>query len=575
MRLARAIWFFLLLVALVIMGGFVWLLNTSYENIITLALDQLNRPDMRAVLKQQYFSEANFLRLRRAGLSLIFILVALIGVGVLKRQKIITGVHTLLQRIKSLIYAVANSVRGSSKNTQILFAVLLLLLLVRSVYYALTFYPQYDECWNYNYFLSTNIVSSAFAYNNYPLHNILTCGFLSLLPDNTFNMRIPNVILGLLNTVLIFALAKRIFTKEIFALIASAIFTVLPTVVFYMLFARGIMLALSFVIVIFYFLYVRNFKNCTHADWAIIILSGALGCYAMISFPVYLMLVFSLAGTKLLIEKKWNILSQLALVALGTAVLVLIFYTPMLLGTGLNFAAPSGYFIEEINWNAFIDKANFVSRNQIGFYTGAYIFLALNLVLLFVSKRRTLIVFNIVLLLIPFFVPLLFTAYLPARAVSFQALAYLFTIVITLEIFSKKTNYTLTAALAIVTIAGFNYVSVTHTFFTWSARQDKGVAQIARIFQQENITDYYDKSQAFQYFVPGILYHHKIKNRAISFYTADKNSSRFTPVDEYQGNTFVVQKAKFITGPDKEILYEYTDEDRAFVIYRETYINFR
>lgn len=568
MRIAKAIWFLIILILAGMVAGFAWLLNTSYTDLITLAIDQLQRPDLREVLEQKYFTEDNFIRLRRTGYSIIPILLGVIGFCIVLRKKIMDSLYNLLKRIRSLYYSVIHSIRESNKHTKIILAVILLLVLFRSVYYALYYHAQYDECWNYNYFLSNNILSSLFAYNNYPLHNFLTYIVLTVLPDATFTMRLPNIILGLVNSVLIFSLAKRIFKKEAIALTAVALFAVLPTTVFYMLFARGVMLALFFGIIILYFFFIRKFENCNKTEATILILVCSLGAYSMISFPVFVAIIFILGSIQAIIHQNWKGLKTIIITGVTTMIIGLILYLPMMLGTGMNLNAASGYFVKTINWDIYLDKATFVSRNQIGFYIGSYIFLAFNAALLFLSKRRFVIVFNIVLLLIPFVFPLLSKTYLPARALGFQVFGYLFTLLLILELIYQKSNTIVFAVTSLVIVIGFNIVSVTHTFFTWSARQDKGAYEIAQVLQENNIESYYDQTSEFQYFVPAILYHHKIADKAITFYSSNRKSSRYTPIVLYDGNTYVINKKRFSADKNKEILYEYTDEDRAFIVYR-------
>ena len=122
--------------------------------------------------------------------------------------------------------------------------------------------------------------------------------------------------------------------------------------------------------------------------------------------------------------------------------------------------------------------------------------------------------------------------------------------------------------ICILLVLGFNYVSTTHTFFDWSARPDKGAFEIAQVMQKEHIKSYYDLDGSFSYFVPGILYHHKIKDQKIYFNTSNKSSARYTELQNFQGDCFVLSTANYRALPNDTILYEYKDEDKAFTIYR-------
>ena len=569
MRIANIIWFLVALIFLGIIAGFIWLFTIEYQDLISLALNQLERHDLREVLEEKYFTDHNFSRLQRLGYSVIPIAAGILGFWIVLRNKVIGGIDNLIQRIRGLIKAVIRSVRNSKTSTQYILAGLIILILIRSVYYALYYYPQYDECWNYNYFLSSNPLSSVLAYNNYPLHNLLTYLFLSLLPDSTFVMRLPNIILGLINVVLIFALVKRIFEKEELALAAAGLFAVLPTVVFYMLFARGVMLALFFAIPLLYFFIVPRAENWTKSDIVIVALISAWGSYSMISFPVLLCTLYLISLILILIRKNKVRIKHVLMAAVVSFVLSFLFYSPMLLGTGLNLQPHSGYLMNEVDWTLLIEKAEFVSRNQIGFYWGAYFFIILNMVLLFLSKRQYIILFNLALLATPFVLPILFKTYLPARALGFQAFAYLLSALVLLEYVLRFTNRYALVLIAILALLGFNYVSISHTFFTWSKSQDKGAFEIAQVFQEQKITDYYDLSGAFQYFVPSILYHHKIVGQPIRFYTNDKKSSRYLAAKDYKGEVFVIKTSDYKENGENKILYRYQDEDRGFTIYQK------
>ena len=503
------------------------------------------------------------------------LLIGLILLLFLKRKNVWRFIQTSLSPIHKGYHSIVHSIQQCSKSSKLVLGVLLILIAARSIYYALHFYPQYDECWNYNYFLSNQIFTSFFAYNNYPLHNVVSFIFLKILPDNTFVLRLPSIIFGLANCLLIFHLIKRVMNKEMLALVAVALFAVLPTTVFYMMFARGVMISVFFLLLLLHFFLLKKIELWTKSEIFILIIIGALAVYSMISAIFFLLILFIFYGFYSILNKEYTFIRNLFLTGLGIIVVCLILFIPMIMGSGLNLGMNSAYGFQTLDWNTLIAKAEFVSRNQIGFYWGSYIFIILNLVLFFISTRKKIIFLNLLLISIPFFFPIVFRMYLPARAIGFQVIAYLFSLIIFLEIILNKVHqYALLVAIATL-VVGFSYVSATHTFFTWSAKPDKAAKEIAQIFQSENISQYYDLSKRFQYFVPGILFHHKINNANIDFKTADTNSQRFLPLENFKGDCFVVNQKDFEPTANKKILYEYldvdpknTDENKNFILFR-------
>lgn len=563
MKGAKAIWIFILLIFLAIFGGFVWFLLSSYDTIIDFAAQQLKRPDLKNILTTKYFTPEKYKSLKAIGRIAIHLSGLLVALLCVKRKIIISFIDTILivlkKRVSNFIFAIKNS----NSQIKIGLGVLLLLVLARSIYYALHFYPNYDECWNYNYFLSNQPFTTLVAYNNYPLHNLISYAFLTVLPDNTFVMRLPNIILGLGNLLLVFVIAKKLFQNEKIALAAAAVFSVLPTVVFYMLFARGIMLSLFFAIILFYYFFVKTAKEWSTPDTILIIIAGGLGCYSMISFPIFIIVLFAVFIVKYAVQKNWFFAKKLIISGAGILLFTAFLYAPFLLGSGVDLAINSSCS-QRISFDGLIEKAAFVSRNQIGFYSGAYLFLAISIILLFIHKRKTLIVFNLILLLLPFLLSFFIKTQLPARALSFQILAYLFTLVILLEYLLKYTNRYIFIGGSIFILAFWNYTSTNHTFFDWSARPDKETYKIAQILKQENIKTYYDQSGNFQYFVPGILYHSKLNKNNTRFFSSNKKSARYIASEDYKGNCFVEQKENFTKNENRKILFQ-TEE---FILYR-------
>ncbi len=568
MKFAKGIWFTIILLLTAIMAGVVWFMTSSYDDIIRISIEQLQRPDLKKLLEEQYFTREKHDLLQQLSYLAAPLLFALLVLIIFRKDYIVSILTDGLRSVKNAFLLLRKKIAECQRVTKLVLLLVVLTVLVRSLFFVLYFYPQYDECWNYNYFLSTNLWTSVFAYNNYPLHNILSFITLKFLPDNTFCMRLPNVFIGTFNILLVFVLCKQFFKNEKLALASGALFSVLPTTVFYMLFARGVMLALFFALLMLYYFLVKKIGEWSRTDRFILSIIGSLGCYAMISFPIFiavLFLIYLISANKI---KRRDAIRQILWVIFGIAIGSLMLYLPMILGTGMSLGIHSNYNINTLDWTAYFNKVALNSKNQIGYYIGSYIFLTLNAVLFFLSKRRKLLILNIGLLLLPFCLPLLLQIYLPARALGFQLFAYLFTLLIFLELAYNQFGTKALFALSVFMVLGFNYISTTHTFFDWSARRDKAAFEIAQVFQRRGIKQYYDLDGTFDYFVPSILYHHKIVGREIYFSTNDKKSTRYTLAENFEGNCFVISAAQYQSQPEHTILYEYKDEDQAFVVYQ-------
>jgi hypothetical protein len=567
MRAAKILWGLLVLLGFFLVASLIWFLNSDYEELLLLATTQLNRPDLYETLKQQYFTADKFETIR--GLTYVLLPAFLIGLGFLiyKGKRIVSILRVLFQRVGSYIRSFYIRINESSTRTKIILGSLLIFVLARSVYLALHYYPQYDECWNYNYFLSNNPLTSVMAYNNYPLHNLLTYATLSIFPDHTFFLRLPNIILGVLAVLLVFGLVKTIFKNENIALVVAAIFSALPVVLFYMLFARGVMLSMVFALILLFFFFVKQIKNWDKVDIFCVGLIGALGCYAMISFPIFVIVLWLCAAVQYIKQTKVKALLPLLFAGLWLGVFTLVLYSPMLLGSGLGPGLSSGYMKTGFNFASLLSTTDFISRNQIGFYRGAIIFILLNIVSLFFSKRKEIILLNLLLLALPYLLFLIGIS-LPARALSFQFIAYLFSLILLLEIIKNKTSQVGAVIIGILFCLAFHYTSLTHTFLGWSAKRDQGAHEIATVLHKNKLTSLYDLDGSFGYFVPGLQYYFKVRNKNLNFRTNNRTSTRFQDPNQQNGIVFVTETRKYDAKLTDEILFRYQDEAVDFTIYQ-------
>lgn len=563
MKIANGFWLATLLFFGCLIAGFAWLLAIDYETVLDEATHQLKRPDLKIIIRNKYFTQAKFDALQRAALSLIPILLAIIGFFLVKRQAIVQSIHQIHRAVITAIKNAFVEITNCSRIAKLTLISLIVIILIRSVYYAYTFYPQYDECWNYNYFLSNHFFTTFFAYNNYPFHNVVTNITLSILPNNTFCMRLPNIIIGLINMLLVFVIIKKLFKSERMSIAACALFAVLPTVVFYMLFARGVMLSLFFAILLSYYFFIRKVTHWSKSDVLIVIVLGGLGSFSMISFPIFIVVLITLFCISTLLKKDYKNFKKLFISGIGIGALTLLLYAPIFMGSGADIGLDSAYLTNDTN---IISRALTVSRNQIGYSMGAYFFILANLILLFLSRRKELIIFNLLLLLLPFILPSILGS-LPARALGFQALAYLFTLCLLLHYLTSWKPLFVPLVTALVLF--LNYTSIHHTFFDWSKRKDKGAYKMAQVLIGNNVKSLYDLEGNFSYFVPSLQYHYKLSKQELKFYTANKKSARYLQKDQFMGVYYVSDSSHSANTSHQKILYEYLDESNHFILYKK------
>lgn len=530
MKISNSIWYILLLVLSALLGLLLSIYFFSYNSILEYGIHELGRPDLEKTLRQDFFTERKFEGLRRIVPLFIVILSGGIFLWIRNRLKLKKSIASALNYLKIKWGSIFQEITYCTWQTKITLSLLLVVITIRSCYYALHYYAQYDECWNYNYFLSNSLLPSFFAYNNYPLHNVITYMFLQVVPDSTFGMRLPSVLFGLINALLVFVLVKRLFKLDWLALIGLALFAIIPMSVFYMMYARGVMLALFFSLILFYFFIVKGLKNWNRKDIFFASLCVGLGSFSMISFPLYVAGLFLIAFITAFTRWDKTDLKKLTLFLFYTLLFCILLFIPMLLGSGMDLGFQSHYRQATFHFNKYIEQLEMISYIQIGFYNASYVFILLNFLFLAISDTtvKKLTVFNLAMLALPFVVPLVNLTYLPARAYSFQLLSYLFSLIILLYWMHKKVNTSLAVILGSVFVLIGSFISHQHTYLNWSSKQDEEAYHIANLLFENNITNYYNDSPAFTYYVPGISYYYKLHNQEIEYRTSLKKSTRYS-----------------------------------------------
>ncbi len=524
--------------------------SNSYTSFIQDVLDSIQRPDLEKVLREQYFPLEKFDRIK--WWLLLSSVVSAGGLSVMYRYKeeyhrqidgIASSGNIYLNKLK-LIYL------SFSKTGRIALGLLLFILLCRSVYFATTFYIQFDEAWNYNFFLDKQIFYSIGAYNNYPLHNIVSWCFVHLLGSSVLVLRMPSFLIGLFCTFFIALGIQHFVRNEKIALLSAGLFSCLPVSLFYMLYARGVMFEILFALLVCILILQYGKSGFTFKRILFLSLLNALGTYSMVSHPYFIvssfaaMLIFSV-----LYERK----NSMMVIAYGffSMLFSLVMMIPMMLGTGLSPVLSVLSNHQAVSIKDIISYVEKVSFFITGFRSSFYLFflMSISLLVYFFKKNRRLCMlslFNSSLLLLPLFIPWLTNVYPPERAISFLVLVPLsYATLVFYMVYQMNVGRFILYPFALLGMVVFSYKAYTHPFLNWSRALDKQVAEVAILFKQENVNRVYNDCRDFGYFIPGIEFYFRQQHMSIEFNSSSKISTRYTSTIDSTIQYVVFSKQSF------------------------------
>ncbi len=543
----------------------VYFFSHSYASFIQAVLASIQRPDLETVIRTHYFSLEKFNRMRWCLLiSLVFSAAILLALYRYKKEynhlidRIIRSVSNYLNSIQRILLSF-------SKTGRIALALLLFILLCRSIYMATTFYIQYDEAWNYNLFLDKQLFYSIGAYNNYPLHNIVSWCLVHLLGSSVVVLRLTSILSGLFCTFVVALCVQHFVKNEKLALLAAALFCCLPVSLFYMLYARGVLLEMAVALLVSFL--ILHYSNIGFTLKRVLFVSvlNAIGTYSMLSHPYFIVGSFAaLLLYSLLFEQK-NCLLVLAygFFSLLFSVSMLI---PMMLGTGLSPVIAVLSHHQAIQLNDIIRYVARVSFFITGFSTSFYFLFVFSIGLLvyFVRKNNLLCLlslFNCSWLLLPVFIPLLTNVYPPERALSFLVLVPLNSAVLFFYYLDKiRVVRFMVYPLALFSLWVFSYNTYTHPFLNWSRELDKQVMDVAMVLKQNHITHVYNDSREFDYFIPGIEFYFKQHHRPIEFSSSSISSTRYASTIDTTIQCVVLSKQSTAAySPGDSLIYESGD----------------
>ena len=514
----------LLFVALALSALF--LNQIRYDWLVDQVLHGIHRYDLFDVVTQKYFTIEKFKFLKNVSWMLSAVSLAILYAMYVYRNFLIIKIEGWVQGGLRLNSAFWRSVMHNSKNVNVFLGISIGLIAIRSIYYASTFYIQYDEAWNYNFFLHNNIFYTCVAYNNYPLHNLISWIFVHLLSANTFVLRLPSILAGIITCLLVFVAIKKIFLNEWLALSCSLLFACLPISVFYMLYARGVMFEIFFSLVICYFLFTRGPGKLTMRQIIFLSLLNAFATYSMLShvyfigFSALFLIIFKI------IEGPWQIkyLILYPVLSIGFSLVLLL---PMALGTGLSSGLQSS-----------VGNASYLVLHMMpyhcysDFMTGGwfifYILIVANVILLFIktsTNKRILILANLVLLASPLIIRMGTGIFPPERGLAFLCIIPITTVAMLFDVFKVERSYLMGGVVCAIFV--LSYITFHHTKLNWSKELDRQVYKLASLLMSKADVSIYSTSSKFNYFVPGVQYYYSSSGRNFKYSTNDTGSSRY------------------------------------------------
>lgn len=557
-KLPFVIYFVGLLLLVIVAASWFFLRIFTYDALVTSILHEIQREDLRPLLTTKYFTLSKFALLQKISLILSVISCILLVFYVRGRKKIIFFMARCVDICYLQLQCIIKDVTSSSKRGLVLLGVLLLIILLRSIVLCNTYALQYDEVWNYNYFLSKNIFYSCLAYNNYPLHNIITACLLKFLPVSAFTIRLSIILFGLFTCLAVFIVAKRLFNKEWLALCAVLLFACLPVSVYYMLYARGVMVNLFFLICIFYCLTKLAEKKLRF--WQILCVSflNALATYSILSHVYFI--VFSCVSLFFytIYSKKYNLVLQVFYYGLFSCLFTGILLIPILVGTGISFGV-----------SASVANASYLALHHLplhcyadfygGWWFSFYILLSINIILFFLTsakKYKFIVVSNIVFVASIFIIKYTTHIYPPERALTYLTIVPLSTIMLLGNLLRKNLTVCLTFFLSVVSF----YQAYTGDYLNWSKNLDFRVKQLSEVLIKKDIETLYNDSPDFFYFVPGLIYYYSLNNKQLNYYTSTKESTRYKPILEVDSIDCIVVSDSILSFPiifkeDKSTIY--------------------
>lgn len=541
------------------------------QQIVTLT----RRPYLLTILQQNIITPQKFQLIRLACWGMLVIVPVIVFILFFYRKKIIAFIQFTVYCFTSSLKAIANTYKNNSRQANMAFWFLLLVITVKAVYYIIHFELMYDEMWSYNYFTSRPFYLTFLSYNNYPLYELSTQLFKWLPFSMKINLRLSCLLAGLSSCVVLYACVKNYTGHAFTALAGMALFACMPVTTFYMLYGRGVIFELFFAIVsIFCLLYLIK-ENSSKKYFILFVVANVAGMYSMPTHIYFLLLQAAIAFVYILLYKR-PLLRPFILSNVLVVLISIICYLPVIAGSGISFVfnpAPVPGIVNDTT----ADLAFYNNNINIFFTGGAYglfILLAATILAAVIFKRLNrayifLIAAAVIFCCLPTVIYLVQHYAVPERSLAFIGLVIPLCFCLIFYAFKDSfTTYALGTSLATLFIIGC-IVSYQHYFINWSKDKDKKAITIANLLMQHHVTTCYDNadSSEFFYYYPALEFYYGQQHQSISINMAAVRSLRYKPYNANDNYDCIINYLLYTDSLQaKNYTVVYTDDDERFKI---------
>jgi hypothetical protein len=340
---------FLMLAMILSLTFFVFYL--SYEEAVSLLLKSVHQEDKLHQFKLSFLTENKFLFFKLFLPALICLLIYIL----MRRntEKIFLFSVNVYKGIQEILVEIKRLINELTLIEKIIFISVFIFIFAFRLFHFYQFPLFTDEVFSYVYFVSRGFLVSASYYpgpNNHVFYSEL-CTFTDLFfNDPRLIMRLPSFIISMVLSFVLFLSVKKYygFLTGLFTLV---LFSFSDHVNFYSIQGRGYILLTFFTFIAGYSL-IKYLYGRKDVYLLFFILSSVLGFYTI---PVFLYPFLSFAIFTLFIivsNKWWNDVFRFFIVFGVIAMLVVLFYLPILLCNDFNIITGNAWVAPSKNFSA-------------------------------------------------------------------------------------------------------------------------------------------------------------------------------------------------------------------------------
>lgn len=339
----KAVIIFCLFILVLSSAPAAWLFSVSYDEFCRLILTKSGKLYKLAEFQNQYLTPTRFYVLRVMAVSLPFLVSAAFFFAARnsfvqkKLADFLSGSRYLLGFLKKGV----SNIAAIEKTVIIAFFSVFAL---RTVYRAVTSPITSDEAWTYLTFISRGLPVSLgvnYSPNNHIFYSILG-NFTFYLPfDDTFNLRLPSLILTFICCFLFFVCIRLLF-NFLTAFLSTSLLISLYPFLYYSIQARGYLL-ITLLFAVCFFAISAVIKTGRREFWVVFSVASILGAYTLPSF-LYPFLSLSLfAFFYFVYQRQYAEIKRLFISGALIGLSVLVLYLPVFALSGVKTLVANEY----------------------------------------------------------------------------------------------------------------------------------------------------------------------------------------------------------------------------------------